>query len=439
MATNTSNYNLIKPSQEDFYNIEDQNTNMDIIDAQLKSEEEVLANHNHDGRYETPEVVQTEVAAAEAAAKAYTDQKVAGVGGELSSHLSETASETAKGHVELATAAETTAGTDETKAVSPKNLKIASEINVINGVTTADANTLIKSGVYRIGPSNLNIPAECASGQLLVMHGASDTIAQIVTDYSSTAIYWRSGWPAVVGGGGTWGAWRQIWHSGKMGPGSGLDADLLDGKHASNLAVYSPNVLASVLQDTTNLASGFYTVSDGLLQPNGSLFASGWWHVIHMKHANNNGYAHQVAYTLDTTNTNIYERSTINTGTIWSNWRKMLTQTDYDVLNARMDNYGSINSVATSYTIQLAVANQVVYTANASAITISIPTNAVAAFPLGTQITFVQENVGTVTFLPLSGVVLNSKDTKRIIDGRYASATLIKASMDGWYLIGALA
>lgn len=35
MATETTNYKLKKPAQEDFYNIDDHNTNMDIIDAAL--------------------------------------------------------------------------------------------------------------------------------------------------------------------------------------------------------------------------------------------------------------------------------------------------------------------------------------------------------------------------------------------------------------------
>lgn len=48
MGTKTSNYNLIKPSQEDFYNIEDQNANMDIIDAQLKSFGGELSSHLSD-------------------------------------------------------------------------------------------------------------------------------------------------------------------------------------------------------------------------------------------------------------------------------------------------------------------------------------------------------------------------------------------------------
>lgn len=37
MATNTTNYNLVKPDQTDFYDVDDFNGNADIIDAQLKS------------------------------------------------------------------------------------------------------------------------------------------------------------------------------------------------------------------------------------------------------------------------------------------------------------------------------------------------------------------------------------------------------------------
>ncbi len=47
MGTKTNNYNLIKPAPEDFYNIQDYNENMDIIDGQLKemeSELDVLEN-----------------------------------------------------------------------------------------------------------------------------------------------------------------------------------------------------------------------------------------------------------------------------------------------------------------------------------------------------------------------------------------------------------
>ena len=41
--TETANYKLKQPSAEDFYNIEDFNGNMDILDTQLKSQEEAIA------------------------------------------------------------------------------------------------------------------------------------------------------------------------------------------------------------------------------------------------------------------------------------------------------------------------------------------------------------------------------------------------------------
>lgn len=40
MPTNTTNYNLVKPIPGEFYDVEIQNDNMDIIDAELKRIEE---------------------------------------------------------------------------------------------------------------------------------------------------------------------------------------------------------------------------------------------------------------------------------------------------------------------------------------------------------------------------------------------------------------
>ena len=45
----------------------------------------------------------------------------------------------------------------------------------------------------------------------------------------SDGMFYRSGTEASG-----WGAWYKIWHAGNDGSGSGLDADLLDGKHAGN-------------------------------------------------------------------------------------------------------------------------------------------------------------------------------------------------------------
>ncbi|EPR12336.1 hypothetical protein [Ruminiclostridium papyrosolvens] len=54
MAVNTVNYNLKKPSQEDFYNIGDHNGNMDIIDTQIKKIETELEGHVGDTHNHVP-------------------------------------------------------------------------------------------------------------------------------------------------------------------------------------------------------------------------------------------------------------------------------------------------------------------------------------------------------------------------------------------------
>ena len=42
MATKTTNYSLIKPAQTDYYNVNDFNTNMNIIDMVMKDSSESI-------------------------------------------------------------------------------------------------------------------------------------------------------------------------------------------------------------------------------------------------------------------------------------------------------------------------------------------------------------------------------------------------------------
>ena len=49
MSTYTENYSLIKPDAEDFYNIDDFNENMDVIDETMTKQAEaiLLSFHNY--------------------------------------------------------------------------------------------------------------------------------------------------------------------------------------------------------------------------------------------------------------------------------------------------------------------------------------------------------------------------------------------------------
>lgn len=133
-----------------------------------------------------------------------------------------------------------------------------------------DFNTVTNSGIYRFNnPSNG--PAGLAWGQLLVMHGAMDTIAQIAAGYAGD--FWvRSGSPAVIGGAGAWSPWKALVTADATsaytaadvlaklltvdGAGSGTDADLLDGQQGS----YYTNIVARLGYTPLNQAS--YTAAD---------------------------------------------------------------------------------------------------------------------------------------------------------------------------------
>lgn len=65
---------------------------------------------------------------------------------DLTTHSAGTAAETVKGHVELATPAETTTGTDNTRAVHPAGLKVELDKKITHSLATAVSDFLVSSG-----------------------------------------------------------------------------------------------------------------------------------------------------------------------------------------------------------------------------------------------------------------------------------------------------
>jgi uncharacterized protein (AIM24 family) len=89
----------------------------------------------------------------------------------------------------------------------------------------------------------------------------------------------------------------------------------------------------------------------------------------------------------------------------------------------------------TTYTLVLTDAHDLVTLSNASAITLTIPTNASVAFTIGDQVNIVQLGAGQVT-VGGAGVTLRSQGTKLKLNGQYSAATLIKIDTDEWVLVG---
>ena len=93
------------------------------------------------------------------------------------------------------------------------------------------------------------------------------------------------------------------------------------------------------------------------------------------------------------------------------------------------------NQTGTSYTLVLSDKGKVVTLSNASAITLTIPANASVAFPIGTQIPFVQIGAGQVT-VAITTDTLSSVGGATKLTGQYSAGTLIKLTSTIWVLVG---
>ena len=91
----------------------------------------------------------------------------------------------------------------------------------------------------------------------------------------------------------------------------------------------------------------------------------------------------------------------------------------------------------TTYTLVLGDAGKIVEVGNASAITVTIPTNDSVAYPVGTQITLLQTGAGQITVSGPSGGTLNATPGTKL-RAQWSSATLLKRATDTWVLIGDL-
>lgn len=93
----------------------------------------------------------------------------------------------------------------------------------------------------------------------------------------------------------------------------------------------------------------------------------------------------------------------------------------------------------TTYTLVLTDASKTKRMTAATAVTVTIPTNTSVAFPVGTEIYFLQYGAGQVEFSPASGVTVRSDAGRLKIKTQYSSASLLKIGTDEWVLTGNLA
>ena len=91
----------------------------------------------------------------------------------------------------------------------------------------------------------------------------------------------------------------------------------------------------------------------------------------------------------------------------------------------------------TTYTPVLADNGKLVTLSNASAITLTVPTNASVAYATGAQINIQAIGAGQVTVVGDTGVTVNGTGTA--LRTQWSAATLVKTATDTWTLIGDIA
>ena len=100
----------------------------------------------------------------------------------------------------------------------------------------------------------------------------------------------------------------------------------------------------------------------------------------------------------------------------------------------------SIDTKTGNYTLVLTDANKLIeMNITSTANTVSVPTDASIAFPIGTQINITQYGTGKTQILAVTSGTTSIRSTPgSYLRDRYSSATLIKRATDEWYLIGDL-
>lgn len=112
---------------------------------------------------------------------------------------------------------------------------------------------------------------------------------------------------------------------------------------------------------------------------------------------------------------------------------------DDAITAAKLDGIASINQQTANYTLVLSDAGRVIEVNSGSSVTITVPTNATAAFATGATVVVTRRGAGDVVIAPASTLPnLRSADGRLKIGKQYAAVALVKIATDEWLVVGNL-
>ena len=100
--------------------------------------------------------------------------------------------------------------------------------------------------------------------------------------------------------------------------------------------------------------------------------------------------------------------------------------------------YTGINARTSGYTPTAADEGRLVTLSSSSAVTVTLPTDASEAIPVGGSIDFAAIGTGMVTFAGASGVTVNGTPSL-VTRAQWSMVTAIKRAANTWLLVGDLA
>jgi hypothetical protein len=88
-----------------------------------------------------------------------------------------------------------------------------------------------------------------------------------------------------------------------------------------------------------------------------------------------------------------------------------------------------------SYTLQLTDKNSFIKMNSTTDVTVTIPTNASVAFPIGTKIAIMKYGTGDVTIVGATGVTLRDPNSQATITTQYDVRVIVKIGTNEWVVV----
>jgi hypothetical protein len=114
-------------------------------------------------------------------------------------------------------------------------------------------------------------------------------------------------------------------------------------------------------------------------------------------------------------------------------WNSFDSQFD---LEPRINNLNTVITKTSGFTLDLNDVSKTILLNTSSTMNLTIPANSSVAIPIGFKYDLIEIGSGVTTFVPASGVTINSKNGQMFIDEQYGQVTLLKVAENSWIAYG---